>query len=113
MPNRSKKLKVCLSTEYREELEGICRRQSVAAAKVRRARVLLMSDEDHPDGRRRDWEIAEVVGISERQVVRIRQQFVREGDRHATGGTTQGQVHITTGPVSVSCCRFFCRVNLS
>ena len=80
MPDRSKKLKVCLSTGYREELQGICRRQSVAAAKVRRARVLLMSDEDHPDGRRRDWEIAEAVGISERQVVRIRQQFVREGE---------------------------------
>ena len=79
MPDTTKKLKVCLSAAERVELEAICRRQSVAAAKVRRARVLLMSDEDHPDGRRRDWEIAEAVGVSERQVVRIRQQFVREG----------------------------------
>jgi len=39
-----------------------------------------MCDEDHPEGRRRDWQIAETVGLSERQVVRIRQQFVREGD---------------------------------
>jgi transposase len=80
MPDLSKKLKVVLSTAYRAELEGILRRQSVGAAKARRARVLLMSDEGHPDGRRRDWEIAEAVGISERQVVRIRQQFVREGE---------------------------------
>lgn len=80
MPNTSRKLKVHLSPELRSELEGVCRRQSVGAAKVRRARVLLMSDEDHPEGRRRDWEIAEVVGLSERQVVRIRQQFVREGE---------------------------------
>ncbi len=79
MPNTTKKLKVHLTEEFREELEGICRRQSVGAAKARRARILLMSDENHPDGRRRDWEIAEVVGLSERQVVRIRQQFVREG----------------------------------
>lgn len=80
MPDLSKKLTVRLSRGYRAELEAICRRQSVAAAKMRRARVLLMSDMEHPDGRRRDWEIAEVVGISERQVVRIRQQFVRAGE---------------------------------
>jgi hypothetical protein len=80
MPDLSKKLKVFLSPEYRAELEAICRRQSVAAAKVRRARVLLMSDEGHPDGGRHDSEIGNVVGICERQVVRIRQQFVREGE---------------------------------
>ena len=79
MPDLSKKLQVHLSPSSRQELEAICRRQSVAAAQVRRARVLLMSDQDHPDGRRRDWEISEAVGVSERQVVRIRQQFVREG----------------------------------
>jgi transposase len=80
MPDLSKKLTVRLSPAYRADLDAVCRRQSVAASKVRRARVLLMSDADHPDGRRRDWEIAEAVGISERQVVRIRQQFVREGE---------------------------------
>lgn len=80
MPDISKKLKVILSADYRAELEAICRRQSVAAAKVRRARILLMSDELHSDGGRADSEIAEAVGLSERQVVRIRQQFVREGE---------------------------------
>ena len=80
MPDLSKKLKVFLSPEFRAELEAICRRQSVGAAKVRRARILLMSDEGHPDGRRHDSEIAEAVGLCERQVVRIRQRFVREGE---------------------------------
>jgi transposase len=80
MPDLSKKLKVFLSPEFRAELEAMCRRQSVAAAKVRRARILLMSDEGHPDGGRHDSEIGEAVGICERQVVRIRQQFVREGE---------------------------------
>lgn len=79
MPDLTKKLKVELSAAQRSEFDAVCRRPSVVAAKVRRARVLLMSDEAHPDGRRRDWEIAEAVGLSERQVVRIRQQFVREG----------------------------------
>lgn len=79
MPNSKLKLKVYLSAKQRSQLTAVCARHSVAAAQVRRARVLLMSDEKHPDGHRRDWEIAEAVGISERQVVRIRQQFVREG----------------------------------
>ena len=52
----------------------------MAAAKVRRATILLMADENHPEGRRPDWQIAEAVGLSVRQVVRIRQQFVKEGD---------------------------------
>ncbi len=80
MPNLTTKFKVHLSAEERAELEAICRRQSIGAAKVRRARVLLMSDEDHADGRRHDWEIAEAVGLCVRQVVRIRQKFVREGE---------------------------------
>jgi len=80
MPNANKKYKVRLTAQQRATLKGICRQQTVAAARVRRARILLLSDEDHQDGRRRDWEIAEAVGISERQVVRIRQQFVREGE---------------------------------
>src|SRR5262245_53724861 len=80
MPDLSKKLKVFLTPEYRAELEAICRRQSVAAAKVRRARILLMSDEHHPAGRRHDSEIAAAVGLCERHVVCIRQRFVREGE---------------------------------
>jgi transposase len=81
MPNLNVKARVHLSAEQRRELEAICRRQSVGAVKLRRARILLLADEDHPSGRRPDWQIAEVVGLSERQVVRVRQQFVREGEQ--------------------------------
>lgn len=75
----SEKYKVKLSAAARENLEGVVRQSSAGVAQVRWARILLMADEAHPEGRRRDWEIAEAVGISERQVVRIRQKFVREG----------------------------------
>ena len=80
MPALNAKYRVRLTKQQRAASEAICRRQSVAAAKVRRARILLMTDESHPDGRKPDWQIAEAVGLCERQVVRIRQQFVREGD---------------------------------
>jgi len=75
----AEKYKVKLSTQARTELEAVARQSSAGVARVRRAKILLMADEAHPEGRRRDWEIAEAVGMSERQVVRIRQKFVREG----------------------------------
>jgi transposase len=77
---RPVKVSVLLTEEQRAGLEEICRRQSVGAARQRKARILLLSDENCPDGGHTDEEIAEIVGLCERQVVRIRQRYVREGD---------------------------------
>lgn len=75
----NEKYRVHLSRRQRQELEAICRQQRTPAAKLRRARILLLADESHAAGHWPDDEIAETVGLSTRQVVRIRQQFVREG----------------------------------
>jgi hypothetical protein len=75
------KYRVILSEEERAALEQICRSHSTGAAKVRKARILLLADEAHAEGGQTDLQIAEQVGLCERQVVRIRQRFVREGDR--------------------------------
>jgi len=80
MPNTAHKIKVLLSEEQRAILEEICRSHSVGVAKQRRARILLLSDDNQLEGGLADRLIAERVGLSERQVVRIRQRFVREGD---------------------------------
>lgn len=77
MANLTRKFEVILSPSEREALEALCRRQSVGAAKQRRARILLLSDAAHPDGGRTDEEIANKVGLCNRQVVRIRQAFVQ------------------------------------
>ena len=79
MPGSRIKIKLVLSAEERAELEAIARKTSAGVARVRRAKILLMADEGHPDGGYPDWEIAEEVGLCERQVVRVRQKFVREG----------------------------------
>jgi len=79
MPRQNEKLRVYLKPKVRRELESLCRQGCVSAAKVRKARILLYADENRSDGALRDHEIAERVGLCERQVVRIRQQFVREG----------------------------------
>jgi transposase len=73
------KLKVHLTGSDREELERVCRKGVAPVAKVRHARILLLADEDHVDGRRPDWQIAEIVGVCERTVCRVRQAFVRQG----------------------------------
>lgn len=78
MPDKTRKFKIELTKRERRELESLVRKQSIGAALQRRARILLLADAKHPDGRRTDANIAELVGLCERQVVRIRQKFVRE-----------------------------------
>jgi hypothetical protein len=79
MPNLANKFKVILSSKTRAELEAIVRKTSLGVAQVRRAKILLMADEAHPEGGYSDRQIAEEVGLCERQVVRIRQKFVKSG----------------------------------
>lgn len=79
MPQTNVKVEVVLDDKTREELQSLVRNGSAPARKVRQARVLLLADEDRREGHRPDWYIAECVGISLRQIVRIRQQFMREG----------------------------------
>lgn len=79
MPVTNRKIEVVLDERTRQELESLARSGVAPARKVRNARILLLADEDRREGRRPDWYIAECLGISERQVCRVRQQFAREG----------------------------------
>ncbi|TWT81304.1 hypothetical protein CA13_27560 [Planctomycetes bacterium CA13] len=51
MSDTTRKLSVELSSAEREELARIVRQQSFGTAKQRRARILLLADANHPDGR--------------------------------------------------------------
>lgn len=73
------KYEVHLDSELRKDLEGLLRKESVGAAKVRKARILLLADSDHADGQRTDLYIAEHVGVSEKTVYRTRRKFVEQG----------------------------------
>ena len=79
MSETVRKHDVHLTAEQRGELERLARSGSASAAEVRRARILLLSDADHVEGRRPDWQIAEIVGRAVKQVARVRQQFVTAG----------------------------------
>ena len=84
MPRLEHKYHVVLSDEARVELAAITRMHSVGAAKLRRAKILLMSDAGFTDA-----DISEEVGLCERQVVRIRQKFVKSGVQPALTRATR------------------------
>ena len=79
MPNSTKKYKVVLTAEQRAELEQMTRQSSVGVAKKRWATILLLADEAHPDGQHTDEAIADAVGVSVRQLERIRKKYVANG----------------------------------
>lgn len=74
-----RKWEVELSLQQREELTKIVRPQSGRSLAVKRARVLLLCDQAHPEGRRTDKQTADLVGLTTRQVQRIRLKFLQQG----------------------------------
>ena len=85
MPNSPFKHKIILTDEQRAELERVVRQSSVGVARKRWAQVMLMSDEAHLEGRKLDTEISETLGISLRQLSRIRKKFVELGFEASLG----------------------------
>jgi transposase len=79
MSQRAPKHKVILTADQRADLERMTRQGSIGVARKRWATILLRADEDHPDGGRPDVEIAEEVGVSVRQLERIRKRFAQNG----------------------------------
>lgn len=75
----AKKYVVRLTGKQRIDISTVVRSQKATSQASRRARILLLSDAEHVEGRRPDWQIAEIVGLSEKQVKRIRQQFAQQG----------------------------------
>jgi hypothetical protein len=81
--NSPRKYKVCLSAEQRQSLESFTRNGVAPAKKIQHARVLLLSDSDHPHGRYTDAQIASILGMHRNTVARVRTRFVREGEKPA------------------------------
>ncbi len=77
---RSPKFEVRLTEEQRTRLEDIARNGKTKAKRILHARILLMADEDHPQGRWHDLEIAKALGIHRNTVQRVRMRFVLEGE---------------------------------
>ena len=74
-----KKYHVKLSAHQRAELEKLTGRGTIQVRKYKRARVLLLTDEAHPEGGKSDQQVGQQVGISVGTVHRVRKRFVEEG----------------------------------
>lgn len=78
-----RKFKVRLDVEQRKRLEQITRNGQAPAKKILHARILLMADEDHPQGRWHDEQMARILGVHRNTVSRVRRRFVLEGEEPA------------------------------
>jgi len=74
-----KKYRIQLSPEQRSKLEKLTRSGTIKVRKYKRARMLLLADEAHPDGGKPVSQIAEQVGVSPSTVYRVHKRFVEEG----------------------------------
>ncbi len=71
--------KVTLTNEERTELTGLISKGKGNARRIRRAHMLLLSDENHPDGGWKDADIAKALKVHVRTVERTREKCVQEG----------------------------------
>lgn len=78
-----RKLEVRLTEDQRLRLTDLTRNGIAPVKKIRHARILLLADASHPDGRRTDQYIAEALGIHLNTVKRTRWKFVRDGEAPA------------------------------
>lgn len=83
MSHPTGKYAVVLRAKTRQRLEAIVHNGRAPAKKIQHARILLMSDSNHPAGRYHDKEIAKILGLHINTVARIRTRFVREGEAPA------------------------------
>ena len=79
----NRKFSVYLSAAERTRLETITRNGSHSARQIMHARVLLMADKDHVQGRYKDVEIAKAVGVHVNTISKTRIKFCRQGEKAA------------------------------
>ena len=78
-----KRHQVKLSQEERKELEQLTRAGTIAVRKLKRIRILLLSDESELGPAKANQDIAEIVEVSPATVSRIRKRFLDEGLQQA------------------------------
>ena len=79
--------KVTLEKEEREELAALVNKGKGNARRMRRARILLMADENQEKGGWKDADIAKALSSTVRAVERARQKCVGEGIEAALNHT--------------------------
>lgn len=71
--------KVTLTNEERAQLRAIASKGKGNARRIRRAQILLLADENQPEGAWKDADIAQALQAHARTVERTREKCVQEG----------------------------------
>lgn len=87
----AKRYKVTLTKEEQEELTGMVNKGKGQAGRLRRARILLMADENQAGGGWKDADIAKALKAGRRTVERTRQKCVELGLEAALNHTKPHQ----------------------
>lgn len=80
--------RVTLRDEEREELTALANKGTGNARRMRRARILLLSDENHSGGGWKDADIAQALSVHRRTVERTREKCVELGVEAALNHTS-------------------------
>ena len=73
------KYPVALSPAQRQELKALCGRGEISARKLARARILLLADQNRPQGAMEDHQIHEILDVSQSTIRRVRKKFASDG----------------------------------
>ena len=73
------KHKVILSANQRNRLESLSKRGQVSARKLARAHMLLLADQNRPQGAMNDNQIHQILNVSQSTVIRVRKKFATCG----------------------------------
>jgi hypothetical protein len=79
--------KVTLTNEERTKLTAIVSKGTGNVRRIRRAQMLLLADENQPDGGRKDADIAKALSAHTRTIERTREKCVLEGIESALNHT--------------------------
>ena len=106
----AKTYRVKLSESERTELSELVNKGQGGAGRLRRARVILLTDENQENGGLKDGAVAEVLGITSRTVERIRQRCVEQGLEAAVNHTKPRQTRekVLDGTVEASLTQIAC-----
>ena len=78
-PMRVQKHKVVLSAKQRKRLKALSQRGQVSARKLARAHILLLADQNRPQGAMNDNQIHQILNVSQATVIRVRKKFATCG----------------------------------
>ena len=75
----AKRYRIKLSEEEQVELTALVNKGKGAARRITRARILLLANENRPDGGWKDADIVKALGVHQRTVERTREKCVEFG----------------------------------